>query len=245
MHPTISLPCAGSTGWTRPLSLVLCAVLLSACASKPASYPIRAAADPVINRDETGNPLSVVVRIYQLRDRKAFSALNFDGLTSGRSDTELFGNELIERSEVIVVPGQQVLAATNLTPETRYIGLVGMFRQPDIDSWRYLIAAEAVRSNGAGLAATLGGLLTADARRHAGLSFAVRDCSLEIVSPTPELLPGQSRQGKTVCPAPAELSGASAAPPALATSGSARAKPAGKTTRKTKAGTAGGRESER
>lgn len=189
-----------SSWWTYRLPLLVPIVMVTACASQPVTYPIRAAADPVINRDETGSALSVVVRVYQLRDRKAFAGLGFEAMSSGRSDAELLGGDVIERSEVVVVPGQQALAAGTLTPDTRYIGLVAMFRQPDLDNWRYLVSADAVRSNNGGLAAAVGNLFSGDAERHTGLSFTVRDCALEIIAPAPELLSGQDRPRKGVCP---------------------------------------------
>lgn len=186
-------------------------IFITGCASGPVAYKIRTAGDPVINRDESGSPLSVVVRVYQLKDRKEFSKLSFEALSSGRSDEELLGGELIERSEVVVVPGGQSFAAAALTPETNYVGVVGLFRQPDLNNWRYLIKADSIRSNSVGISVSLGNMFKAEDIRTTGLAFTVRDCSLELTAPEPELLAGQSKDGKPACPAPQEAPASSSA----------------------------------
>lgn len=210
----------------RKIIPLISLIFLAGCASGPVAYKIRTAGDPVINRDESGSPLSVVVRVYQLKDRKEFAKLSFDALSSGRSDEELLGADLIERSEVIVVPGTQSFAATTLNPEAKYVGVVGLFRQPDINNWRYLIKADNIRSNSVGISVSLGNMFKAEDIRTTGLSFTVRDCSLELIAPDAELLAGQTKSGKPVCAAPEEAS-ASAAAPAKGTTGTAPAKAKG------------------
>lgn len=82
-------------------------LFLFGCAATPTKYQIKTSGDPVINRDTTGKPLSVVVRLYQLKDSAEFSKLTFATAASGRSDAELLGADLVDRSETVVVPGVQ------------------------------------------------------------------------------------------------------------------------------------------
>ncbi|WP_206047057.1 type VI secretion system lipoprotein TssJ, partial [Noviherbaspirillum denitrificans] len=96
----------------RPLAmpLKLAAIFASlaavaGCASGPKTYEIKAVADPVINRDVSGRPLSVVVHLYQLKESGEFSKLTFDTVASGRPLSELLGKDLLEMSEVVMVPG--------------------------------------------------------------------------------------------------------------------------------------------
>lgn len=222
-------------GTIRPWLAFTGALLVAGCASQPLAYPIRAAGDKVINRDEGGNALSVVVRLYQLKDRKAFSKLTLEELSSGKSDEELLGSDLVNRSEVVVMPGQRATHAAQLLPDARFVGVVAMFRQPDLDHWRYLVPADRIRSNSSGLTTALGNLFSESDKATSGLLFTVRDCSIVILAPEPELLPGQRPQPGSSCPAVlADDAGTTAAPGNTATTSGARPKAAAKAPRRTK-----------
>lgn len=207
-----------STGSVRHLAAMTFALLLGGCASQPLVYPIRATGEKVINRDEGGNALSVVVRMYELTDRKAFSKLTLDDMSSGKSDEDLFGEEFVKRSEVVVMPGRQAIHDAQLQPDTRFVGVVAMFRQPDLDHWRYLIPADRIRSNSSGLGATLANLFAAPEKSTQGLLFTVKDCSIMVVAPEPELLPGQRPHRTGNCPT--VLSDDAGSPPSSGSSSS-------------------------
>ena len=156
-----------------------CITLLSGCAVVPTPYEIRANADPVINRDIMGNPLSVVVRLYQLKQSKEFNQLTFDLASSNRSDAELFGDSLLKRSEIVLVPGTSHSSTETLLAETKFLGVVAFFRRPDAHYWRFLIDADQIRKK--------------------GLSFRVRDCYITLKDNTPVPIPGQAMDAKPVC----------------------------------------------
>ena len=134
-------------------------------------YALKSIADPNVNRDIYGKSLSVVVRIYQLRDKNEFSRLTFDAAAS-RGDNELFPKELLAVKEIVLVPGEAQELVDKLLPETRYVGAVSFFRQPDAQYWRFLVDARAVRNE--------------------GLSFVLQDCYFATIQPQPEPVPGQS-----------------------------------------------------
>lgn len=150
----------------------LVALSLSGCASGPVQYQINATAHPVINRNVTGEPLSVVIRLYQLKGRNAFDQLTFDTAANGRDERELFGDELVARTELVAVPGATRTLTDDLSPETRYVGITGLFRQADGQNWRYLVDAKAVRRK--------------------GLRLLVEDCHLKMLEPAPLPIPGQA-----------------------------------------------------
>jgi len=180
-------------------------IALGGCASGPKNYEIKAVADPVINRDVSGSPLSVVVHIYQLKDPGEFSKLTSDTLASGRPLSELLGKDLLEVNEVLLVPGSTENRSDKIQPDARHVGIVAFFRQPDQHYWRVLVDAEQVRSK--------------------GIHFRVQDCFLSLVSPKPSLIPGQPPAAPSSClgndsrpgSVPAGMSGSarqtSAAPP--------------------------------
>lgn len=125
-------------------------LMTSACSMSPNGYAynIRTEGAPVMNRDDNGKSLSVVVRIYQLRDASEFSRLTFDLLAQGRSEAQLLGPALVDKTDVVVVPGSVYVSPGQLHNETRYVGVVGFFRNPDPFYWRQLVPAKAVRSKG-------------------------------------------------------------------------------------------------
>lgn len=153
---------------------------LGGCASGPKNYEIKAVADPVINRDMAGRPLSVVVHIYQLKDPGEFSKLTSDTLASGRSLSELLGKDLLEVNEIMLVPGSTETRTDKIQPDATHVGIVAFFRRPDQHYWRVLVDAEQVRSK--------------------GIHFRVQDCFLSLMSPKPSLIPGQPPMAPSPCP---------------------------------------------
>ena len=167
----------------RALALISSALLLNACVTPPepipTSYEVRASADPVINRDISGQPLSVVVRLYQLKQPKEFNSLTFDLATSNRTDAELFGDSLIQRTEILMVPGTTHISAQGISPDAKFLGVVAFFRRPDTHYWRYLIDANQVRSK--------------------GLNFQALDCYLQLKNTLIVPIPGQPSDARPAC----------------------------------------------
>lgn len=157
----------------------LVAFALSGCASGPKIYEVKGEASAVMNRDSSGKSLSVAVRIYQLKDATEFSKLTFDTVASGRPESELLGQDLLGQNEIIMVPNGKSAINDKLLDGTKYLGIVGLFRQPDPNYWRFLIDADKIRSE--------------------GLSFKVQDCYLVVLSPKPMVIPGQPLNSTPAC----------------------------------------------
>lgn len=151
---------------------LLIASLLGACASTSQPLHIQASADAVINRDAAGAPLSVVIRSYQLNDRQAFDRLAFDALAGARPEAALLDKTLVTQQEFVLTPGATVSIPLSLSPETRFLGIAGLFLKPDAQAWRALVDAQSIR-------------------RH-GLRLVVRDCYLVVETPAPLPIPGQT-----------------------------------------------------
>ena len=158
------------------LSLIL---LVTACSSPPKTFGIRGEGDPFLNRDINGKSLSVVVSVYQLKDAREFSKLTFDTLASGRSESELLGPALLEKSDAVVVPGGLYSGSEKLLEDTKFVGIVAFFRRPDPHYWRQLVDAETVRSQ--------------------GLNFRVQDCYVVLAGTKGIALPGQPLNARPEC----------------------------------------------
>jgi len=144
----------------------------------PEEFAFKGVADRHVNRDINGEPLSVVVRVIQLRDKNEFARLSFDGVVS-KSDAELFPKELVAVNEVVLMPGTTQEITDKLLPEARYVGVVGFFRKPDAQFWRLLFDAGAVRKE--------------------GLIFVAQDCYFTAITPQLQPVPGQGVSSTPTC----------------------------------------------
>ncbi|MDR2092562.1 MAG: type VI secretion system lipoprotein TssJ [Azoarcus sp.] len=145
----------------------------------PEDYAIKGTADALVNRDASGKPLSVVVRLYQLKGINAFSRVTFDAVARSQNEAELFPGEWVATNEVVLIPGTTQPFMDKLLPETRYIGGVAFFRSPDAHGWRFLVDARAVRNE--------------------GLNFTAKDCYFTLVQPESEPFPGQTSGNTPEC----------------------------------------------
>ena len=191
---------AGSAKVIAALAAVLVALHLSACSSskpKPVDYHIYGEADTLLNRDVSARPLSVVLDVYQLKDRQAFSRLTFDDFVSGKSETDLFGDELIQKTEIVILPGGKQSLATSLLPETKYLGVVAVYRMPSEQQWRYLVPAEQIRKTG---------FWHWGSSAEKTITVRLHDCYLTVEGVDVDLIPGQKAETVPTCALPADAS---------------------------------------
>lgn len=147
----------------------------------PTEYEVKGVADKSLNLDASGRPLSLVIRTYQLKDKQEFSKLTYEVISSGRQESELLGAELNAAvNEYVLVPETQISNKEEWKLGTRYIGIVGFFRTPDEQAWRFLLNADDVRRN--------------------GLNFTASNCFLAVSKPIPAAIPGQLLDRPPTCP---------------------------------------------
>jgi type VI secretion system protein VasD len=70
----------------------------------------------------------VVVRVYQLRDGKAFARASYAQLLS--QDREVLGDEMLARHDLLLRPGASASLNAAVEPNTSQIAVVALFRQP-------------------------------------------------------------------------------------------------------------------
>lgn len=95
-----------------------------------------------VNKNAQGIALSTVVRIYQLKDRKAFDSANYQSLFA--EDSTLVKADLVAQKDIRVRPGESVTLDIPLETEAQYIAVAGMFISPEQseDSWRVVLSRE-------------------------------------------------------------------------------------------------------
>lgn len=85
---------------------------------------------------------SVVVRIYQLKDRKAFDKSVYQQLLK-EGDT-LLKADLLASRDVVLKPGGAASLDMPMEPEAKFVAVVGLFRHPDRvnNHWKWVLERE-------------------------------------------------------------------------------------------------------
>lgn len=99
------------------------------------------------SRENHATPQSVVIRVYQLKDRKAFDKLVYQQVASD-ADT-LLGGDLLASRDVVLTPGGAVNLTMPMEENAAFVAVVGLFRQPDLakDNWRQVLERDALDQN--------------------------------------------------------------------------------------------------
>lgn len=92
--------------------------------------------------DMSALSVPTMVRVYQLRDSKAFEQLDYQNLLVD-GDASLKA-DLLSSREVVVKPGTGALLNMPMEKEAKFVAVVGLFRMPDTqkNSWRLVIDRE-------------------------------------------------------------------------------------------------------
>ncbi|EGT0661643.1 type VI secretion system lipoprotein TssJ [Citrobacter werkmanii] len=98
-----------------------------------------------LNTDASeSNSLSepVVVRVYQLKDRKAFDKTVYQQLLKD-GDT-LLKTDLLASRDVVVKPGGDASLDMPMEADAQFVAVVGLFRHPDMvnNTWKQVIKRE-------------------------------------------------------------------------------------------------------
>ena len=119
--------------------------LLAACGTKPpppkptqVSGSIKASAG--LNPSVTGRPSPLQVRVYELKAPAAFNTADFMSLYQG--DQGALGVDMVSREEMTLQPGESRPYNKTLSPETRFVGVVGFYRALERANWRTVVAIQ-------------------------------------------------------------------------------------------------------
>jgi type VI secretion system protein VasD len=127
------------TGRLLLMWVVFCMVLLmmTGCPKQPAKINVVLNAAANVNPDAGGQALSVVVRLYQLKDKGRLEAADYNAILKSEKDT--LSDDLVERQERVIQPGTQEMLEIQANPMARYLAVVALFRNPSGDGWRKII----------------------------------------------------------------------------------------------------------
>ncbi|POE09290.1 type VI secretion system-associated lipoprotein [Pectobacterium odoriferum] len=89
----------------------------------------------------------VVVRIYQLKDRKTFDKTVYQQLLQD-GDT-ILKDDLLASRDVVVKPGGDANLDMPMEEDAQFVAVAGLFRHPDMvnNTWKYVIQREDLDSD--------------------------------------------------------------------------------------------------
>ena len=90
-----------------------------------------------LNQDERGVSLPVVLRIYQLKDSKAFETATYAQLLAGTGDA--LKADVLARAEVTLGPAATVRLSEPMPDDAQYVGVVAFFRDQANAEWQLVI----------------------------------------------------------------------------------------------------------
>ena len=102
--------------------------------SSVSSITVTMSADTGVNPDINDRPSPIVARIYELKSLSVFNSADFFNLFE--QDVALLGGELLMRDELHFQPGEVKMLERDLQPDTRYVGVIGAYRDIENAAWR-------------------------------------------------------------------------------------------------------------
>ncbi|MBT3091697.1 MAG: type VI secretion system lipoprotein TssJ [Candidatus Thiodiazotropha endolucinida] len=102
--------------------------------SSVSSVSVTMSAAQSVNPDINDRPSPIVARIYELKSLSVFNNADFFNLFE--QDVALLGDEMLMRDELHFQPGEVKLLERELQPDTRYVGVIGAYRDIENATWR-------------------------------------------------------------------------------------------------------------
>ncbi|QLK60074.1 type VI secretion system lipoprotein TssJ [Enterobacteriaceae bacterium Kacie_13] len=95
-----------------------------------------------VNSNAGGMALSTVVRIYQLKDRKAFDSTDYPSLFA--ADSQALKADLVVEKDIRLQPGGAMIVDMPMEDNAQYVAVAGMFMSPDQvnDTWRVILSRD-------------------------------------------------------------------------------------------------------
>jgi type VI secretion system protein VasD len=158
--PNPTRPTPARRHFLRAAVAAACGVALAAagCGGKPPKIEIPAAPPPppppkppsqlgvtVKSAGNANGGLPIVVRVYELKASGGFSGADFFSLYE--NDAAVLADALVAREQMTLAPGQSHSINKQLSPDARYIGVMGAFRDIDNAQWRRVVPLAADTDN--------------------------------------------------------------------------------------------------
>ena len=132
-------------------------------APREREVPVRLIAGANLNSGSGTTPLTMVVRLYALKERSRFEQARFDAFLDEAAERVALGDDLAGVSEATLSPGQTHATTMRVPGDARFVGAVALFRSPAGSRWRFVFDA--------------------DAAERAGVTLGLHACAMTTTSP--------------------------------------------------------------
>jgi len=103
----------------------------------PPVVSIRLETGDALNSTTEGEPLALLVRIYQLKSDAGFASLSYAQFTDPAQEKVALGDEVVHVREMMLLPGKAYAIEERLDEQTHVIGIVALFHSPAPLRWKY------------------------------------------------------------------------------------------------------------
>lgn len=126
---------------------------IQGAAKAPRRVTLRIHAAEVLNTDASGRSLSMLVKLYKLKELDPFMQAPYDSFKDQPGSRPQQIDGVIEVQEVVLTPGQKYEVVETLPAEVNYLAIVGLFRAPDDRRWRFAFDTKGATKTGITLGA--------------------------------------------------------------------------------------------
>lgn len=113
----------------------------SSC-ERPGTLEVALESGALLNPDAEGHALPTEVRLYRLRQPRAFETVAFDAIW--QSETEALGDALVGSDSLTLYPVETARTELLLGPDVTALAAVAIVRQPAGRTWRAVVPVEAL-----------------------------------------------------------------------------------------------------
>jgi type VI secretion system protein VasD len=110
---------------------------------------LRLHAGDLLNTNPAGLPLSLVARVYKLKESGAFMQATYDALQAATPPRDApFVQDIVEMREVVLTAGSRHEVVESMPPQAKYLAVVALFRAPADARWRFVFETKAAAESG-------------------------------------------------------------------------------------------------
>jgi len=123
--------------WLRAAAGAALGAALAGCASKPVtSTPLELTFSVAagVNPDANGRASPLTLRVYALKSPSAFQSADFFSLFE--RDSATLGADLVQREELLLIPGQSQALTWSLPLEAKTLAVLAAYRELERSRWR-------------------------------------------------------------------------------------------------------------
>jgi type VI secretion system protein VasD len=93
-----------------------------------------------LNPNVNQRPAPLQLRVYELKTAAAFG--NADFMALYQNDQATLGADLVAREEMMLQPGESKPIRKSVGPDTKFIGVVGAYRNLEKATWRVVVPVQ-------------------------------------------------------------------------------------------------------